>query len=161
MGESRRSRVQQEIGQSVPFRSPSQEAVVAIARTADVLRRRAERALAPFDLTPQQYNVLRILRGARGAPLPTLEIGARMVERTPGVTRLVDRLVTKGLVRREPCAEDRRVVFCRSTDAGLGLLVAADPAVTAFDEEIGEVVPGPEIRRLLETLDSIRGAFEP
>lgn len=160
MDRTRRSQVQQEIGQSVPFRSASQEAVIAIARTADVVRRRAERVLAPFDLTPQQYNVLRILRGAKGAPLPTLEIGARMIERTPGVTRLVDRLVAKGLVRREPCAEDRRVVYCRITDAGLGVLAAADSAVATFDEEIGGVVAEPEIRRLLGTLDAVRAALD-
>lgn len=160
MGERKGSRVLQEIRQTVPFRSRSQEAVIAIERTADVLRRRLEHLLEPFGVTPQQYNVLRILRGARGTPLPTLEIGERMIERTPGVTRLVDRLIAKGLVRREGCREDRRVVYCLITREGLALLDAADPAVTAFDEEIGAAVPDAELRPLLSALDTIRAALE-
>jgi len=86
------------------------------------------------DVTLQQYNVLRILRGVHPEGLPTLEIAARMMERTPGVSRLVDRLERKGLVRRERPASDRRQVLCRVTDRGLELLARLDPEVDAADE---------------------------
>src|SRR4030095_9165523 len=102
------SPLQREIRQAKPFRSRGQQVVVALLRTADLVRRVVGRVLEPYDITPQQYNVLRILRGAGDRGLPTLEIGERMIEQTPGITRLLDRLEAKELVRRERCREDRR-----------------------------------------------------
>ena len=119
------SRIQQEIKQSRPFKSRSQEAAIALMRTADLVRRSVGGIVEPFDLTPQQYNVLRILRGAGEEGLPTLEIAERMIEQTPGITRLIDRLETKHLVSRERCKTDRRRVWCRITRDGLGLLEPA------------------------------------
>src|SRR6185295_1446948 len=116
------SPLQREIRQGKPFRSQSQQVVVALLRTADLVRRGLGRVLEPFDLTPQQYNVLRILRGAGERGLPTLEIAVRMIEEAPGITRLIDRLETKHLVSRERCKTDRRRVWCRITRDGLGLL---------------------------------------
>jgi DNA-binding MarR family transcriptional regulator len=107
---TRRSQIQDEIKQRKPFHSLGQEAVISLLRTADVVRAHFEKQLAPYGVTLQQFNVLRILRGAGAGGLPTLEIGARMVERTPGVTRLIDRLERKDLVRRARGTEDRRVV---------------------------------------------------
>jgi MarR family transcriptional regulator, organic hydroperoxide resistance regulator len=107
---------------------------VAVLRAADGTRRRMAELLGPIELTLQQYNVLRILRGA-DAPLPTLEIAARMIERTPGITRLLDGLVRKGLVARERSATDRRTVLCRVTPAGLALLSELDGPVEASDRE--------------------------
>jgi DNA-binding MarR family transcriptional regulator len=89
--------------------------------------------LAHKDLTLQQYNVLRILRGARPQPLPTLAIADRMIEHTPGITRLLDGLARKGLVERERSAEDRRTVLCGITAAGLALLDELDQPVDASD----------------------------
>src|SRR6478752_1983616 len=94
-----RSALQEEIRQTRPFSSPSEEAAVALVRTADLLRRALTAVVDPHDITLQQYNVLRILRGAGVDGLPTLEIASRMVEHAPGVTRLLDRLQGKGLVR--------------------------------------------------------------
>ena len=73
-------------------------------------------------ITLQQYNVLRILRGAGSDGIATLEIGERMVEQAPGVTRLLDRLEAKRLVRRARCRTDRRQVLCRIEPAGTRLL---------------------------------------
>ena len=95
------SAVQREIRQTKPFATPDEEATVALFRTADVLRGEAERALAEHGITAQQYNVLRILRGSHPEPLPTLEIAERMIERAPGITRLLDRLEAAGLVSRK------------------------------------------------------------
>ncbi|MGH7541844.1 MAG: MarR family winged helix-turn-helix transcriptional regulator [Gemmatimonadota bacterium] len=138
-----------------PIRRSAQEAIVALLRSADTVRRKLTEVVEPYGVTFQQYNVLRILRGAHPDPLPTLEIGERMIERTPGVTRLVDRLEEKGWVRREACPGDRRIVYCRISEAGLELLAAMDDAVDAADEA---VVAGlersgrAELVRLLERL---------
>ncbi len=117
-----------------PHRRPRNKAVViAILQSADRLRRRATDMLAPYDITLQQFNVLRILRGARPDGLCTLTIAERMIEQAPGITRLIDRLETKGLVRRVRSAEDRRQVWCRITPPGERLLARLDAAVEAYD----------------------------
>lgn len=150
------SAILREIKQTVPFRTRAQEATIAILRTADVLRRRIAARMEPHGITQQQYNVLRILRGARGKPMPTLDIGERLIERTPGITRLLDRLEEKGLVRRERCTEDRRQVHCFITPAGLELLAALDEQVDAEDDLVGRVLLDDELATLLEYLDRIR-----
>src|SRR6266545_2488093 len=94
------------------FRTREQEAAVGLLRTTDAIRRHFSAIVEPHGITLQQYNVLRILRGAGKKGLPTLEIAQRMIEQTPGITRLIDRLETKNLVERERGATDRRCVFC-------------------------------------------------
>jgi DNA-binding MarR family transcriptional regulator len=111
----------------------ARETKVAVLRAADGVRRRMAALLAPAGLSLQQYNVLRILRGARPEPLPTLEIGARVIERTPGITRLLDGLGRKGLVERKRSARDRRAVLCRITPEGLALLERLDAPVELSD----------------------------
>jgi MarR family transcriptional regulator, organic hydroperoxide resistance regulator len=152
------SALQREIRQKRPFRSPAQEAVLGLLRTADVVRRLIARSLEPYDVTPQQYNVLRILRGAGAEGLPTLTIGERMLEDSPGVTRLIDRLIAKGLVSRERSTEDRRQVLCRITQAGLDLLVQIDALVEGRDEEAVRVLTPDEQKELIRLLDRIRAA---
>ena len=128
------STLQHEIGQTHPFRSTAQEAVVGLLRTASLLRHRFAAVVEPHQITFQQYNVLRILQGA-GLPLPTMEIGRRMIEPTPGITRLIDRLEAKGLVRREPHPQDRRQVLCAITPQGTQLIDTLDRPITDLDEE--------------------------
>ncbi|HEV2844013.1 MAG TPA: MarR family transcriptional regulator, partial [Thermoanaerobaculia bacterium] len=136
------SPILREIRQSKPFRSKGQEVLVALLRTADVVRRAISRVLEPYDITPQQYNVLRILRGAGEQGLPTLEIADRMIEQAPGVTRLLDRLEAKGWVRRQRCPEDRRQVLCWLTPAGLDLVTQLDEPVESADAEaVAELSP--------------------
>lgn len=156
----RRSRIQEEIKQRKPFRSTAQEGVVALLRTAEVVRSHFERALAPYGVTLQQFNVLRILRGAGPDGLPTLEVGARMVERTPGVTRLIDRLEVKDLVERTRSADDRRVVFCRVTDSGLALLDAIEDVVVRADETALGALSSTEQEELIGLLDRARAAHD-
>jgi DNA-binding MarR family transcriptional regulator len=146
----------EEIKQSKPFRTRSQEAYLALLRTADDSRRFISRVLEPAGVTLQQYNVLRILRGAGGQGLPTLAIAERMVERTPGVTRLIDRMEEKGWVIRARCTEDRRRVWCRITRAGLALLASLDEPVNAVDDSFHEVLADEELSRLIEYLDRLR-----
>src|SRR4030088_1682382 len=92
------SPIQQEIKQNKPFHSRKEEAAVALMRTADLLRRMVGGVGEPRDITPQQYNVLRILRGAGECGLPTLDIAERMIESTPGITRLIDNLARNDVV---------------------------------------------------------------
>jgi DNA-binding MarR family transcriptional regulator len=154
----RGSAVQREIRQSKPFRSPSHEAVIALLRTAEVVRRFLAAAVAPAGLTLQQYNVLRILRGAGEAGLPTLEVADRMIEHTPGVTRLMDRMEGQGWVTRERCPTDRREVHCRISAAGLALLERIDPAVEQTDRQAVGSVDDRSLRKLITTLDAVRAA---
>jgi len=150
------SALQREIGQKRPFRSRGQEAVLGILRTADVVRRFLARVLEPYDVTPQQYNVLRILRGAGDEGLPTLTIGERMLEDSPGVTRLIDRLVAKGLVSRARSREDRRQVLCRIAPPGLDLLAQIDGLVDASDDDALGMLTPDEQKELIRMLDRIR-----
>ncbi|HET9212993.1 MAG TPA: MarR family transcriptional regulator [Thermoanaerobaculia bacterium] len=155
------SQLQREIRQGKPFRSRGQEVVVALLRTADLVRRTVGRALEPHDITLQQYNVLRILRGAGEQGLPTLEIAERMIEQAPGVTRLLDRLEAKGLVRRQRCAQDRRQVLCWLTPAGLELVERLDEPVDAADAEAVAMLTPEEQEKLLRMLDAIRSGSGP
>lgn len=151
------SQLQQELKQTIPFSSAAQEAVLGVMRTADLLQRRIATILGPFGVSPQQYNVLRILRGAGERGLPTLEIGDRMIEQSPGVTRLVDRLIVHGWAERVRCTNDRRVVYCRITPAGLDLLAKSDDQMVGSDRALMNALSEPEQRQLIELLDQVRG----
>lgn len=153
---SRQSLIQREIRQSKPFRSRRQEAFVALLRTADLMRRKVAAVVEPHGITPQQYNILRILRGAGENGLATLAIGERLIEQTPGITRLLDRLAAKKLIRRRRCAEDRRQVLCSITSAGLNLLARLEGPVDRMDREALGGLSGSEVRQLIELLDRIR-----
>jgi DNA-binding MarR family transcriptional regulator len=148
--------VQEEIRQTRPFSSPSEEGVVALARTADQMKRALARVIEPHAITVQQYNVLRILRGAGGNGLPTLEIAGRMVERAPGVTRLLDRLEAKALVRRERSPRDRRQILCWITPAGLGVLDELDGPVRDSARAFMAPLKGRELPTFIRLLDELR-----
>lgn len=157
----RGSRIQEEIRQTRPFRSRSQEAVIALLRTAEVVRRYLTAAVAPVGLTLQQYNVLRILRGAGTAGLPTLDVAARMIEHAPGITRMMDRLEARGWVTRERCPTDRREVHCRITPAGLRLLERLDSAVDETDRMAMGGLDDRTLQQLIDLLDAVRATHVP
>jgi DNA-binding MarR family transcriptional regulator len=149
--------IQAAIKQSKPFRSRRQEALVGLLITAEAVRWPLQDLLAGHEqLTFQQYNVLRILRGAGPAGLPTLAIAERMIERTPGVTRLLDRMEKKGFVARERDGTDRRVVTCRITAAGANLLRQLDRPVDALDEDVMKGLRDGEVAELIRLLDKLR-----
>ena len=154
------SRLQAEIKQSRPFRSVGQEALVGLMRTTDILRRTLGELLEASGITLQQYNVLRILRGAGADGLPTLEIAHRMVEHAPGITRLLDRIEAKGWVRRERCPRDRRQVLCWITPSGFSLLNALDDPINHADDTLLSALGLEEKRQLVRLLDRIRGGVE-
>ena len=126
--------LKQEIRKKTPFDLPEQEAMLNVLRTADQLQIRFARLFRQFGLTPQQYNVLRILRG-EGRPLPILEIASRMITVVPGITGLVDRLEMAGLVERRRCEHDRRVTYAAITPHALTLLDKIDEPLLALHKQ--------------------------
>lgn len=156
MGTKRASTLQKELKQGKAFRSLAQEATIAVLRTADVLRNRVSEVTDAYGITMQQYNVLRILRGSHPDPLPTLEIAERMIERQPGITRLLDRLESKDLVRRVRCESDRRMMHCWITDAGLELLASMDAPIDEVDESCVHGLSETEQRLLIDFLARLR-----
>ena len=151
--------VAEEIGQQRPFSGVGQEVLVTLLRTTDEARRYLTRILEPEGVTLQQYNVLRILRGAGEGGLPTLEIGRRMLEQQPGVTRLVDRLVTKGLADRQRDTDDRRRVVCTLEEEGAELLRRVDERMEVVEVEVREGLAEDEGAGLLEALNQLRAAL--
>jgi len=144
-------------------RSVAHDGVVAVLRTAELLRRQTAAVVEPSGITLQQFNVLRILRGAGAAGsdgLPTLEVGERMIEQTPGVTRLLDRLEAKGLVRRQRCPKDRRQHLCWITPPGLAVLAALDAPVLECSRTSLKALAPRQQAVLLDLLDSVRTAHE-
>ena len=125
-------------------------------RTADVVSRRFAAVVEPAGVSFQQYNVLRILRGAGKEGIPTLEVASRLVEQTPGLTRLLDRLEARKWIRRERCPSDRRQVLCWITAAGLALLARLDKPVDDFDDVCFAMLTAEEQRELIRILDKIR-----
>src|ERR671938_456247 len=144
-----------------PRQPHARTAYSTLLSTADKVRTFFETVCAPFDITGQQYNVLRILRGAEPAGLPTLTIAERMIERTPGITRMIDRLEAKGLVAREVRPHDRRCVFCRITEKGLSLLKRLDEPVEEANRAAFRGLSAAELEQLVTLLVKIRNAHEP
>jgi len=151
--------VAEEIHQTRPFRSTGHEAVITLFRTAAVIERSFTAIMEGAGLTGAQYNVLRILRGAGPAGLPTLAIRDRLVDLSPGITRLVDRLETAGLVQRDRDTDDRRQVTCRITAEGLALLQRLDAPVDAAERAVVATLSAAEQRTLVRLLDLVRSGL--
>ena len=138
-----------------PVRTREQEALLSLLRAADLAKHRFSGLFEAEGITFQQYNVLRILRRSGPRGLPTLEVGERMIERTPGVTRIIDRLEAKGLVARERCTEDRRRVWCRISSEGLDLLERLDRPVGRSDVAIFQAMNPEELDHLVGLLERL------
>lgn len=149
--------IREELKQKKPFARKSEEAVVSLLRTAELVRRLIDGVIErDGGITGQQYNVLRILRGAGEKGLPTLDIVERLVEEAPGITRLIDRLEAKELVTRERCKTDRRQVFCRITRAGLTLLDRLDEPLAVAQDAALATLKKKDLAQLVELLDRTR-----
>ena len=136
-------------------KSPEEGAFLDLIRTADVLTRRPAQVLKSQDVSPTQYNVLRILRGSPDG-LACGEIGTRMITRDPDMTRLLDRLERRGLISRHRDARDRRTVLVRITPAGLELVDRLDePVLATHCEQLGHLGKN-RLRELRELLTACR-----
>ena len=156
---TRASQVQREIRQRTPFVSRAQEGAVGLLLTADRVRRSLARIVEPHGITLQQYNVLRILRGAGDAGLPTLDIAERMIEEAPGITRLMDRIEKKRLVRRKRCPSDRRQVLCWITAEGRDLLSRLEGPMRLGDASAMGGLPSSDLDELIRLLDAVRSSL--
>lgn len=154
------SQLQAEIGQTRPFDTAAQEAMLGISHTASLLDRVIARILAPHKISPAQYNVLRILRGAGAAGLPTLAIRCRMIDPSAAITRLVDKLEEAGLVARSRASDDRREVRCRITPQGLVLLTELEPSFVGLHTGVAEEISVDELKSAIRTMDRIRNLLE-
>jgi DNA-binding MarR family transcriptional regulator len=150
--------IRQEILQTRPFDSAADEAVVTLLATADRVHGRLAAVLERRDITLQQYNVLRILRGAGERGLPTLDVAARMFQKSPGITRLLERLEARRLARRVRCPNDRRQVLCYATPRALELLEAIEAPLTEAGLQCLAPLDAAETALLVAMLDEIRAA---
>lgn len=145
-----------------PSKPSGRSAVVYdILRTAIRIRRAYPSIFEGCDITLQQYNVLRILRGASPQGLPTLEIAERMIEDTPGITRLLDRLEAKQLIRRERPRNNRRQVICQVSEKGLELLDKLDEPVRNRNKMTIRRLSDADVKVLVRCLERIREDCHP
>jgi DNA-binding MarR family transcriptional regulator len=133
-------RLQAEIKQTKPFPSLEDEAYLNLLRTTDALVRKEVEVLKAWNLSPSQYNALRILRGAGDTGVTCGEFSDRLLTKDPDVTRLIDRLESRGLISRGRSDQDRRVVRTRITQAGLDLLAEIDgPSQQWTKDQLGHL----------------------
>ena len=164
------SKLQEEIQQSRPFRSVKEEAWLNLARSAAVLQHQLEQALRPHGLSPTQYNVLRILRGARSAQtaesaadkdtgnagLGQKQISERLVAQVPDVPRILERMERAGWITRTRGTVDRRTTFAAISESGLCLLERLDALLDGWMKEKFAAVPCAELERFNELLTLAR-----
>lgn len=150
-----KSQLQTELRKRNPFESPEQEAMLNLLRSSDQFQNRFGRLFRQYDLTPSQYNILRILRG-EGKPLPSLEIADRMIQVVPAITGLIDRLEKAGMVTRRRCQEDRRVIYIEITEKAVGVLEEMDEPVNELHTKLlGHLSPA-ELKELIRLLEKAR-----
>lgn len=137
------------------FKSPYQRLVINLIYTSNWLMYLQLELMRDFDLTPQQYNVLRILRGQNGNPMKVNEISERMLDKTSNTSRLVDKLLTKNLLIRKVCPSDRRAVDVLITTQGLELLKEMDPLIEDWEKNMHSLTPA-EAETLSALLDKLR-----
>jgi DNA-binding MarR family transcriptional regulator len=143
------------------FDSLHQEVYLGLWRTYDRLRALEDELFGRYELTAQQYNVLRLLKAARPDAVPTLTLADRLVSRAPDVTRMIDRLEERGLVTREKQPGDRRVVRVRITETGLKLVSDfAGPLADCHARQLGHLGEA-DLKRLSALLRQARRPHEP
>jgi DNA-binding MarR family transcriptional regulator len=152
--------IRDEIKQKKRFPSLEAEAALALLRTADQLQARVADMLKPYGLSPTQYNALRILRGAGVEGLACSEIGERMINRDPDITRLLDRLERRGLVARSRERRDRRVIKAYIQPTGLKLLESLDGPVIQFQRALLGHLGERRLRALIRLLEAARARPE-
>lgn len=148
--------VQKELKQTKPFSSSEEAAALSIQLTAEALKTKAADLFKTKDLTAVQYNVLRILRGAGKDGISCREIGDRMITRDSDITRMLDRLDARGLIKRERQTDDRRVVLTFITEEGRSLLAELDRPVRDLNKKLLGHLSERELNTLGKLLAKIR-----
>lgn len=146
--------IDQDIHQA-KFRNEHQKATINLIYTYSWLSEKTKELFSTEDITPQQFNILRILRGSHPQPLSTLQIRERMLDKMSDTSRIVDRLIAKGLVKKGTCKADRRLVDITITDKGRKVLEKLDARQDELDNIIGNLSKK-EAVALSDLLDKIR-----
>jgi DNA-binding MarR family transcriptional regulator len=141
------------------FRNSYQKAAINLLYTFSWMREKTKAIFDAEDITPQQFNILRILRGSFPQPLSTLQIRERMIEKMSDTSRIVDRLITKGLVKKITCKNDRRLVDVIITDKGKKMLERLDTRQDEIDGVLGNLSEN-DANILSNLLDKIRSQTE-
>jgi DNA-binding MarR family transcriptional regulator len=145
--------------QQVKFRNPHQKAAINLIYTVAWLRDKTKPIFEAEDITLQQFNILRILRGSFPKPLSTLQIRERMLEKMSDTSRIVDRLIAKGLVKKLICKDDRRLVDVIISDKGKKLLERLDARQEEIDGVLDKLSEN-DANILSNLLDKVRDAGE-
>jgi DNA-binding MarR family transcriptional regulator len=148
-------RIEEIIKTSFPM-AEEKKALLNVMFTQNVIAEKFSELLKPFDLSAEQFNVLRILRGQKGNPVNMCTIQERMIAKTSNTTRLVDKLLLKGLVLREICPENRRKMEITITSKGMELLQQLDPLVEGHEKKFGNNLTENELAQLNILLEKFR-----
>ncbi|MEO8734721.1 MAG: MarR family transcriptional regulator [Flavobacteriales bacterium] len=148
------TRIEEEL--VMDFTDERQKMLLNLLFTSNWLKTQDVARLVPFGISPQQYNILRILRGAKGKKMCMYEVLARMLDRAPNATRLTDKLIAKGLVLRHRSEEDRRVVHLLISEKGKELLLTIDRTTAAVFEDVARKLTAAEAASVNRCLDKIR-----
>lgn len=139
------------------FRNEHQKSAINLIYTFNWMNEKFDKIFEQFDITQQQFNILRILRGAGGGPLSTLQIRQRMLDKMSDTSRIVDRLIKKGLVKKNICKSDRRLVDVIITEKGKKLLDKIDNTNDAMDAVFKNLSQA-DAKMLNQLLDKLRNS---
>ncbi|MBS7786983.1 MarR family transcriptional regulator [Flavobacterium sp. CYK-55] len=146
----------EEIIKSTVAMSDAKKAILNLMYTQNIIGEKFSELLKPYDLSGEQYNVLRILRGQKGVPANMCVIQERMIAKSSNTTRLIDKLLLKELVTREVCPDNRRKMEVMITQKGLDLLAVLDPKVDAHENNLGAKLTPDELVQFNELLEKFR-----
>jgi DNA-binding MarR family transcriptional regulator len=134
----------------------AKKVVLNVLYTQNVIAERFSEVLKPYDLSSEQYNVLRILRGQKGCPANMCVIQERMIAKNSNTTRLIDKLLLKELVTREVCPDNRRKIEVKITTKGLDVLTELDPKVVQHEQLFAKNLSPSELEALNDLLEKYR-----
>ena len=140
--------------------SNAKKVILNVMYTNTIVGEKFLELLKPFDLSSEQYNVLRILRGQKGKPANMCVIQERMIAKNSNTTRLIDKLLLKNLVTREVCSENRRKIEVQITQKGLDLLSTLDPIVIQHEEIFASNLTSIELQELNQLLEKYRNTIQ-
>jgi DNA-binding MarR family transcriptional regulator len=151
--------IEEELKQVKPIRTVGEALILNVIRCADMLKGDMDSLLKPFELSQTQFNILRICKGAQGKGRTCSEISERLVTKVPDVTRLLDRMEKKGLVYRDRCTNDRRVVWIYISEKGTNLINEASKVINSNVDNITETLETSGINQTIETLEILRNTI--
>ena len=147
--------LEQSISQS-KFDSEQEKLMINVIYSANLLNLITSRLFKPFDLSPQQYNVLRILRGQKGKSIALMDIEHRMLDKSSNVSRLVDKLISKDLINRSISSKDRRRIEIVITSRGVSVLKEIDVILSEMNSKIKAIISDDNAKKTNRILDQLR-----